>query len=68
LKKTTIVLLALASWNLGGCVAVGLTALAVQGARYARVERLGPAGTAAVVAANLALGGIIVVFKVIVSH
>jgi hypothetical protein len=47
---------------------VGLTALAVQGARYARVERLGPAGTAAVVAANLALGGIVVVFKVIVSH
>jgi len=47
---------------------VGLTALAVQGARYARVERLGPAGKAAVVAANLALGGIIVVFKVIVSH
>jgi len=29
LKKTTIVLLALASWNLGGCVAVGLTALGV---------------------------------------
>jgi hypothetical protein len=48
--------------------AVGLTALAVQGARYARVERLGAAGTAAVVAANLALGAIIVVFKVVVSH
>ena len=29
MKKTTIVLLALASWNLGGCVAVGLTALGV---------------------------------------
>jgi hypothetical protein len=47
---------------------VGLTALAVQGARYARVERLGRGGTAAVIAANLALGGILVVLKVVVAH
>ena len=47
---------------------VGLVALAVQGARYARVERLGRGGTTAVIAANLALGGILVVFKVIASH
>jgi hypothetical protein len=47
---------------------LGFVALAVQGARYARVERLGPAGTAAVVAMNLALGGIVVMLKVLVSH
>jgi len=46
----------------------GFVALAVQGTRYARVERLGPAGTIAVVAMNLALGGLVVVLKVIVSH
>jgi hypothetical protein len=48
--------------------AVGLLALAAQGERYARVERLGFAGTAAAVAANLALGGIVVGLKVILSH
>jgi hypothetical protein len=47
---------------------VGLAALAVQGARYARVERLGPAGTAAVIAANLALGGILVALKALIAH
>jgi hypothetical protein len=47
---------------------VGLTALAVQGARYARVEHLGPFGTAAVVATNLALGGLVVLLKVLISH
>jgi hypothetical protein len=48
--------------------AVGLAALAVQGGRYARVERLGPLGTTAVVAANLALGGMVVGLKVLVTH
>jgi hypothetical protein len=47
---------------------LGFFALAVQGARYARVERLGRAGTAAVIAVNLALGGIVVLLKVLVSH
>lgn len=47
---------------------VGFVALAAQGARYAQVERLGAAGTAAVIALNLALGGIVVALKVIVSH
>jgi hypothetical protein len=48
--------------------AVGLVALAAQGARYARVQQLGAVGTVAVVAANLALGGIVVGLKVLVSH
>ncbi|HEY7420512.1 MAG TPA: hypothetical protein VH541_00765 [Gaiellaceae bacterium] len=48
--------------------ALGFVALAIQGARYARVERLGLAGTAAVIAVNLALGGIVVMLKVLVSH
>jgi len=47
---------------------IGFAALAVQGARYARVERLGPAATFAVIAANLALGGFVVMLKVLVSH
>ena len=47
---------------------LGFAALAVQGLRYARVERLGTAGTIAVVAANLALGGLVVMLKVLVSH
>ena len=47
---------------------VGFVALAAQGARYARVERLGAAGMAAVIALNLALGGVVVALKVLVSH
>lgn len=47
---------------------LGFVALAVQGTRYARVERLGAAGTIAVIAANLALGGIVVLLKVLISH
>jgi len=39
---------------------VGLAALAVQGLRYARVERLGPLGMILVVTANLALGLLVV--------
>jgi hypothetical protein len=47
---------------------VGLAALAVQGARYARIEHLGTGGTAVVVVANVALGGIVVALKVLISH
>ena len=47
---------------------VGFVALAAQGARYARVERLSAGGLAAVIALNLALGGVVVVLKVLVSH
>ena len=47
---------------------LGFLALAIQGARYARVERLGPGGTAAVIALNLALGGVVVMLKVLISH
>jgi len=48
--------------------AVGLVALAAQGARYARVEHLGPLGTVAAVAVNLALGAIVVGLKVLITH
>jgi hypothetical protein len=47
---------------------LGFVSLAAQGARYARVERLGAAGMAAVIALNLALGGVVVALKVLVSH
>jgi hypothetical protein len=47
---------------------LGFGALAVQGFRYARVERLGTAATIAVVGANLALGGLVVLLKVAISH
>jgi hypothetical protein len=47
---------------------VGLAALAAQGIRYARVEKLGSFGTAKAVALNLALGGIVVGLKVAVTH
>ena len=47
---------------------LGLGELAVEGARYARIERLGIVGTVLVVAANLALGGIVVALKVFVLH
>lgn len=47
---------------------VGFAALAAQGARYARIERFGAAATTAVIALNLALGGIVVALKVLISH
>jgi hypothetical protein len=43
-------------------------ALAVQGLRYALLERLGAVGTLVSVALNLALGLTIVGLKVVVSH
>jgi hypothetical protein len=48
--------------------AVGLVALAAQGVRYARIEALGLLGTVTVVAVNLALGGIVVGLKVVITH
>ena len=47
---------------------VGLATLALQGLRYAWVERLGRTGTVVAVALNLALGLALVALKVIVSH
>jgi hypothetical protein len=58
-KESTDILLAFA---------VGLVALAAQGARYARVEHLGLLGTVAAVAVNLALGAIVVGLKVLITH
>jgi hypothetical protein len=49
-------------------LSVGLVVLAVQGVRYARVERMSAGGTAAAVAANLALGVVIVAAKALLTH
>jgi hypothetical protein len=46
-------------------IGLGLVTLGVQGARYARLERLGVLGTGAIVAINLALGGAVVALKVL---
>lgn len=48
--------------------ALGLAVLGAQGIVFARVERLGWLGTAAVVTANLALGGALVGLKLVLSH
>lgn len=45
-----------------------LLALAVQGLRYARVERLGLLGTCVAVGVNLALGLVIVALKALLAH
>jgi len=47
---------------------IGLGTLAVEGARYARLERLGRARTAAAIASNVVLGLLVVVLKVTLSH
>jgi hypothetical protein len=49
-------------------LAVGLATLAAEGARYARLERLGRAMTLASIATNLALGLFVVALKVAVGH
>jgi hypothetical protein len=49
-------------------LAVGLLALALEGVRYARVERLRLAGTLFVVAANTGLGLLVVLLKAEVLH
>jgi hypothetical protein len=48
--------------------ALGLAVLAAQGVAYARVERLGLAGTCTVIAVNVALGLALVALKLFVSH
>jgi hypothetical protein len=47
---------------------LGLALLVLQGIVFARVERLGRVGTLAVVTANLCLGAVLVVFKLLVSY
>jgi hypothetical protein len=47
---------------------VGLATLAVEGVRYARIEGFGRPGTAVAVAINLALGLLVVAFKVALAH
>jgi|SRR4051794_13518069 len=54
-----------AGWTALG---VGLAVLAVQGIVFARAEKLGPLGTAVVVALNLGLGLVLVALKVLVTH
>ena len=49
-------------------LAVGLAALALEGVRYARIERLGVTGTLLVVAANAGLGLLVVLLKAEVLH
>jgi hypothetical protein len=49
-------------------VGLGLAVLVAQGVVFARVERLGPAATLAVVGANLGLGLVLVALKLAVSH
>ena len=47
---------------------VGVLTLAVQGARYATVERLGRGGTVFVIAVNVCLGLVIVALEAAVAH
>jgi hypothetical protein len=49
-------------------LALGLVTLGLEGVRYARIERLGPASTLVAVAANLGLGLLVVLLKVSVLH
>jgi hypothetical protein len=49
-------------------LAAGLVTLAVQGVRYARVERFGPLATIVAVTANVALGLVVVILKITVEH
>jgi len=49
-------------------LAFGVATLAIQGVRYARLERLSRLGTLVAVALNLSLGLVIVALKVLLSH
>jgi hypothetical protein len=49
-------------------IGLGLAVLVAQGVIFARVEELGLAGTMGVVAANLALGLLLVLLKAFISH
>ncbi|HKP21354.1 MAG TPA: hypothetical protein VJT68_07545 [Thermoleophilaceae bacterium] len=48
-------------------IGLGLAVLGVQGVVFARIERLGPAGTVTVVAVNLAFGLLLVALKLLVA-
>jgi hypothetical protein len=48
--------------------ALGLAVLAAQGLVFARIEQLGALATIGVVAANLGLGLVLVILKLVVSH
>jgi hypothetical protein len=69
-----IVVLALGAGGLFGeaegvwlALAIGWLTLGVQGVRYARVEQLGRLGTVAIIAVNLALGGVVIGLKVLIA-
>lgn len=49
-------------------LALGLGVLTLQGVRFARIERLGPVATLAVVAANVGLGLLLICLKLLVIH
>lgn len=49
-------------------ISVGLVTLAVEGVRFARIERLGLLGTLVAMGGNLALGLLVVALKVAVAH
>lgn len=49
-------------------LALGLATLAVEGVRYARIERLRPVGTLVALAVNVGLGLLVVLLKVTVLH
>jgi hypothetical protein len=49
-------------------LAIGLVTLAAEGARYARLERLGRAGTLVAIGGNLAVGSLVVALKVALEH
>jgi hypothetical protein len=59
LPESTAVVLALS---------LGMVTLAVEGVRYARLEQLGLVPTVVAVAANLALGSLVVLLKVALAH
>jgi hypothetical protein len=46
----------------------GTATLGIQGVRYARIEKLGPAASAFAVALNVSLGGVIIALKVLLGH
>lgn len=47
---------------------IGIVTLGAEGLRYARVERLGPTQASLIVCANLALGLVVVLMKVLLTH
>jgi hypothetical protein len=72
LPVAALLLGALGLWSTKTAVWVafglGLAVLGAQGWRFARIERLGPLGTAAAVAANLGFGLALVAVKLLLTH